>query len=186
MEEEDNVLRILKEARQAISENDSYKIKQLSNQTIHTATISQDPDNVIVAVLVYSLAKIVERKHYRAMPGWKKFYSEFLKYWDASIEHLEKGELEKYRDDVGKIRNVMNRISSNLGQYIRDVFRKAKINKAFKLYEHGLSEEQTAHLLGVSLWDLAGYIGQSSISEAKVSESLPEVKRIKFTEEMFK
>jgi len=185
MKEENNVLRILKEARKAISEDDASTIKKLSDQTIHTATISQDSDNIIIAVLVYSLAKIVEREHYREMPGWNKFYSEFLKNWDLAISHLEKKELEEYRDDVGKIRNAMNKISSNLGEYISDVFRKAKINKAFKIYEHGLSEEKTAHLLGISLWDLAGYIGQSTISEAKVNESLPVKKRIKIAEEIF-
>jgi len=185
MKEEENVLRILKEARKAINENNPSEIKKLSDQTIHTATISQDPDNIIVAVLVYSLAKIVEREHYKEMPGWDNFYSEFLKYLDSAILHLEKNDIDKYRNDVGKIRNVMNKISSNLGEYIRDVFRKAKINKAFKIYEHGLSEEKTAHLLGVSLWDLAGYIGQSTVSEAKVNESMPVKNRIKIAEEIF-
>ncbi|MDH3353428.1 MAG: hypothetical protein OEL87_03195, partial [Nanoarchaeota archaeon] len=64
-------------------------------------------------------------------------------------------------------------------------FRKAEINKAFKLYEHGLSSEQTAELLGVSLWDLASYIGQSHISEAKIAISMPIAKRIKIAEDIF-
>ena len=59
MKEVDNVIRILKETLNAIDRKDSSQIKNLSDQTIHTAAISQDHDNVIVAVLVYSIGKII-------------------------------------------------------------------------------------------------------------------------------
>ena len=65
-----------------------------------------------------------------------------------------------------------------------DVF-EAEINKAFKIYEHGISSEKTAELLGVSLWDLSSYIGQSSISEAHISMSMPVKKRLKIAEDIF-
>jgi len=185
MQEVDNVLRILKESKKAIVENDSYKLKHLSDQTIHTATISQDPDNIIVAVLVYALGKIIEREHYRKMGGWKDFYNSFMKNLDNAISALEKNDVKKARQAFGRIRNSVNKISGSLKRSILDVFKKAEINKAFKIYEHGLSEEQTAELLGVSLWDLSSYIGQSSISEAKITEGMPVKKRIKIAEEIF-
>jgi len=58
MEEADNIVRILEETQDAIEKEDSFKLKRLSDETIHAATIYQDPDNIIVAVLVYSLGKI--------------------------------------------------------------------------------------------------------------------------------
>ncbi len=186
MQEIENVLRIFREAKEAIKNNDSYKMKQLSQQTIHSATIYQDPDNIIVAVLIYSLGKIIEREHYKKMNGWDSFYKNVTRELEKTISCLEKKDLEGFRLSVGKIRNFVNKIPGDLRGYIQDVFRKAGINKAFKIYEHGLSSEQTAKLLGISLWDLATYIGQSSISEAKVSESLPVKERIKYAEEIFK
>jgi hypothetical protein len=185
MKEVENIIRILKETKICIIENDSHKIKQLSNQTIHTATISQDPDNIIIAVLVYSIGKITEREHYKEMPGWKKFSQGIVKNIDCAVENLEKNQIEKFRTYIGRIRNSLNSISGNLSEYIKDVFRKAEINKAFKIYEHGLSAEQTAKLLGISLWDLSSYMGQSSISEASVNESLAVRKRIKFAQDIF-
>ena len=185
MQEAENILRILKETRRAIDEHDSYKIKKLSNQTIHSATISQDPDNIIVAVIVYSIGKIVEREHYHEMPGWRNFYSSLVSSWDSAIDNLDNNKLKSFRADLGKIRNSLNKISGNLREYMKDVFRKAEINKALKIYEHGLSAEKTADLLGVSLWDLSSYIGQSSIANSSVSESLPVKKRIKYAEDMF-
>ncbi len=52
MKEIDNVLRILREAKRFIEEDKANELKSLSNQTVHAATISQDADNIVVAVLV--------------------------------------------------------------------------------------------------------------------------------------
>lgn len=183
MREEENILRILTETRKAFREDNPYELKKLSNQTIHSATISQDADNVIVAVLVYSLGKILERSGYREMRGWEEFYKSTEENLDSAIDALQNKNVEKCRLHVGKIRDSLNRISGDLREYIKDVFRKAEINKAFKIYEHGISSEQTAKLLGVSLWDLSSYIGQSTISEAKVSISMPVKERIKIAED---
>jgi len=186
MKETSHVLDVLKKVRRLIEEDNPHEIKILSNQTIHEATLSQDPDNIIVAVLVYAIGKILERKHYREMPGWDTFYNSLLKNLDGGTVCLAKGDLSKCRISFGKIRNSLNKIEGNLGMYIKDVFRKAEINKAFRLYEHGISSEKTAELLGISLWDLSSYIGQSSISEAHISMSMPVTKRLKIAEDIFR
>ena len=79
MKEEENVLRILKETRMAIEKNDSFMIKGLSNQTINTSSLTQDADNIAVAVIVYSLSKIIERQDYRQLSGWKNCLEMILK-----------------------------------------------------------------------------------------------------------
>ncbi len=185
MKEIDNVLRILQDTKRAVGEGDIHEMKRLSGQTIHTATISQDGDNIVVAVLVYALSKLFEREHYRTMEGWKEFHVIFAKNLDIAIDSLDKEDIASFRVAIGKIRNSLNTLSGDLKNYTKDVFYKAEVNKAFKLYEHGLSSEQTAKLLGVSLWDLSSYIGQSTISESHASESLPVGERIKIAEEMF-
>lgn len=185
MKEVRNVLRILKEARNIIKQGNVQELKSLSNQTIHSATISQDGDNIIVAVLIYSLGKVFEREHYRNMEGWNGFHNAVMKNLDLAIVALEKKNMDDARACLGRIRNSLNKISGDLGRYIKDVFKKAEINKAFKLYEHGLSSEQTAELLGVSLWDMASYMGQSSIGDAKIAISMPVAKRVKIAEDIF-
>jgi hypothetical protein len=185
MKEAKNVLRILKETKNLIQSGNTYELKKLSNQTIHTAAVSQDPDNIVVAVLVYSIGKVIERDHYRNLEGWSEFETAVQKNLDLAIDSLGKNDLEKTRTALGRIRNSLNKIEGNLGDYIEDIFRKAEINKAFKLYEHGLSSEQTAELLGISLWDLASYIGGSHIHNARVAISMPIKERIKIAEEIF-
>jgi hypothetical protein len=186
MKEVDNVRRIFEETRVALDKHDAYEIKRLSNQTIHTAATSQDPDNIIVAVLVYSIAKLVERDNYQSMEGWKEFYERLVVELDSAVKHLVENDLDKFRSSLGKIRNSINRIDSKLRVYIQDIFRKAEINKAFKLYEHGLSSQQTADLLGITLWDMSTYIGQSSVSEANIARSLDVKKRVKYAEDIFR
>ncbi len=186
MKETENIIRILRETKKAIIEDNPFVIKDLSNQTIHDATISQEGDSIVVAVLVYSLGKIMQRDHYRRMEGWNEFYSVLMKNLDSSVNALEKDNIKNFRLSIGRIRNSLNELSGDLRIYIKDVFRKSEINKAFKLYEHGLSLEQTADLLGVNLWDLSSYVGQSSLGEAKVNESMPVKNRIKIAEEIFR
>lgn len=181
-----NVLRILEEAKKAILKNDWMKLKNLSNQTIHTATIYQDSLNIIIAVLVYSVSKILQRENYQNMSEWKLFYKELLRYWDLIIQSCRENNLDDVLKYAGEIRNYLNNMTTNLGEYIKDIFRKAEINKAFKLYEHGISSAQTAELLGISLWDLASYIGQSNIYETHVKNKITEKQRIKIAEDFFK
>ncbi|VVB79432.1 Uncharacterised protein [uncultured archaeon] len=178
MEEVDNLIILLTEAKEAIVTNEPHKLKILSDQTIHSATIYQDTDSILVAVIVYSLGKITEREGYRLMEGWDEFYKTFVMNIDEGIKALEKRDEQKFIACLGAIRNSINTISGSLSNYIKDVFYKAEINKAFKLYEHGLSAEKTADLLGVSLWDLAGYIGQSTVSESHLNEAVPIKERV--------
>src|SRR4030042_6015687 len=118
MQEKDNVLRILKGTREAMIKGDAVTIKSLSNQTINTASLAQDPDNIAVAVIVYSLSKIVERLDYRQLPGWKKFYGNVLTYLEASIKDIEKKEYGKFREDFKKIRSSIESLSGKLKKYV--------------------------------------------------------------------
>ena len=47
-----NNLRVLEESFKAILKEDPKKLRDLSNQTIHYASIYQDPDSISVAVII--------------------------------------------------------------------------------------------------------------------------------------
>ena len=185
MKESKNILRILKETKEAIKKGDVVEIKSLSNQTINTASLAQDPDNIAVAVIVYSLSKILERENYRELPGWKTLYNTILFSLDKSIKDVQENNEEKFRKDFETIRGTISKLSGKLKIYIQDVFRKAQINKASRVYEHGISMAQTAKLLGVSMFELAGYAGQTGISDVPESKTLEVKKRIKIATEIF-
>jgi hypothetical protein len=185
MKEEENVLRILRETRVALEKNDSSLIKNLSNQTINTSSLTQDSDNIAVAVIVYSLSKIIERQDYRQLSGWKKFYSNILLYLDKSIGDVEKKDYTRFREDFKMIRGSIDNLSGKLKRYIKEVLRNAEINKASRIYEHGISMEQTAKLLGITLYELADYVGRTGIPDAPENKTMNTKDRIKLAMEMF-
>ena len=185
MKEPDNILRIFEEAKNAINEGDMVKLKDLSNQTVHTASIDQDPDNVAVAVIIYSLSKIIERRKYQDYPGWNKFYKNLMVFIDGSIDALTKNHEENFRRHLKDIRSSIEHLSGKLKQYINEVFRKASINKASRIYEHGISMETTASLLGITMYDLAEYAGATGISDVSLGQTLDVKSRIKYAMEMF-
>ena len=160
MQERENILRIFQETRRAVEIGDSAAIKNLSNQTNNTASLTQDPDNIAAAVIVYSLSKIIEREAYKSLAGWKKFYDIYISSIDRIISALKNKDDKAFRKDIAIIRNAIEKLSGRLKSYIQDVFRKASINRASKIYEHGISMEKTASLLGITLFELASYAGQ--------------------------
>ena len=186
IKERDNLLWILKETKNAVKKNDVVKIKELSNHTLHTSSIQQDSDSVAVAVIIYALSKIIERRKYTYYKEWPSFYKNYLKGIEKAIQDLQKNDAENFREDIKKIRDEIGKLSGNFKKYIQDVFRKAEINKASRIYEHGISMEKTAKLLGITMWELAEYAGQTGVSDVNLTVTMPIKKRIKQAEEIFK
>src|SRR3989344_3479639 len=133
MKEAGNILNILEQTKDALKKEDVVKLKELSNQTIHTVSTSQDADNIAVAVIVYSLSKIIERKKYREYPGWKTFYVNYIYAIDNAIIAIKRDEKERFSQSIRMIKDAMDTISGDLKKNIADVFRKASINKASKI-----------------------------------------------------
>ncbi len=181
-----HVLDVLKQVKTAIETNNTSKLKFLSDQTIHSASTKQDEDNISLAVTIYSLGKIFERQDYRNLKGWEDFNRLITTSLNNSIKYLEKNDLENYKKNFVLIGKAINKISGKLKNYIEQVFEKAKVNKASRIYEHGISLGKTANLLGVSLYDLVNYTGGTGIADTDLNQTIDVKQRIKFAEEIFK
>ena len=185
MQERENILRIFQETKEAVEKEDPAKIKRLSNQTNNTAALTNDPDNIAVAVIVYSLSKIIERDDYKKLSGWNKFYGIYISSVGRIIDSLKRKDDEAFRKDIMLIRKAIEALSGKLRFYIQDVFRKASISKASKLYEHGISMERTADLLGITLFELADYTGSKELADVPQIKTVDVKARIQMAMEMF-
>lgn len=185
MKEIDNVLRILEQTLYAVKNDNSAPLKELSDQTLHCASTTGDPDNIAVAVIVYSIGKILARPDYRSLSGWESFNRIIQTSLKCSINDLQAGNVDKFRKDFYLIRKAINKISGKLKTYIKDVFDKAEISKASRIHEHGISAEKTAKMLGITLFDLQNYTGQTGISEVPLNQTISVTTRIKMLEELF-
>jgi hypothetical protein len=147
----DNI-RIIEESINALKQKDILKLKEISEHTIHNASIFQDKDSITIAVLIYALSKILERgieNHY-----WFEKKLEFAKV------QLIKQNIDFYRKTIKEIFSQISRIDSKLKIYVQEVIEKAKIKKGAKLYYHGISIARTASVLGITQWELMNYIGK--------------------------
>jgi hypothetical protein len=186
MEEKEHILNTLRKVKIAFKNEDYIEIKNLSDKVIHNCSIDQDPDCIAVAVIIYSLSKLIERESYKTEKQWPKFFKEYIKNIDGAITALEKDDIEAFRDRIIQIRGLIQNLSGNLKKSIDYVFRKAQINKASRIYEHGISMEKTAKILGISIWELAEYVGKTGIGDVNLGITMPVKERIKQAEDMFR
>jgi len=186
MEEKEHILNVLKKVKIAFKNEDYVEIKNLSDNVIHSSSINQDPDCIAVAVIIYSLSKLIERESYKTERQWPKFFKEYLKNIDDLILALEKNDIESFREEIIQIRKLIENLSGSLKKSIDYVFRKAQINKASRIYEHGISMEKTAKILGISIWELAEYAGTTGIGDVNLGITMPVKERIKQAQEAFR
>ena len=85
MEGKKDVLNVLQKVKQSLKNKNYIEIKHLSNKIIHTSSIHQDPDIIAVAVIIYSLSKLIERQSYKTEKNWENFYRNYLKNINGSI-----------------------------------------------------------------------------------------------------
>lgn len=183
--EREHIIRILTRAKTAFEKRDTIKLASLSNQTIHTASIYKDIDAIIVAVTIYALSKLIERERYRDYNEWPTFFNLTIKNLGKAAQNLRQDKIKEFRNNLVEIRKSANKFSSHLKKYIQDVFEKAAISKASRLYEHGVSFSETVDLLGISQFELSEYVGRTGIGDVDISITMPIKERINFTKKLF-
>jgi len=184
-EEIQHQINILEQTKHAILNKSVIQLKDLSNKTIHTASSQQDSASITIAVIIYTFSKLVERDDYKRIKGWDKFVRKFNSFIDLAIMALQSSEKETYEKHIQKARQALESHSITLKPYIHDVLKKASINKASKIYEHGVSLEQTAKLLGITQWELSDYIGSRTMADVKQNQTINVKERAKMAMEFF-
>ena len=159
------ILGALKESIKALKENDTNALKDISNRTMHSSSIMQDEHSITFSVLIYSLFKIYERTDYQKYEKWYFFDDNVKNSLSLAIDKLEHNDDKGYDNVISKLLKGVDKLDKRLKDYIKEVIGSAKINKASRLYEHGLSIGKVAELLGVNTFELMEYIGKTGIAD---------------------
>lgn len=179
------MLESLEEAQAAFAAIDSNKLKSISDYTLHYAGIFQDPYSVSIAIIIYSLAKIVEKKKIRSDKDWARFKAETLKNLKEASAALEKDKLDKYLAELKELLASIGKVDATFGNYVTEAIEKAKIKKGYAVYEHGLSVGRAAELMGVSPWELMDYLGQTKLVDEMPMLTKPISERLAVTRKIF-
>ncbi|MBW2971160.1 hypothetical protein KY320_03295 [Candidatus Woesearchaeota archaeon] len=173
----EDLINILAKALEIINQGNFFELKELSNHTIHNASIFQDEYSVSIAVIMYALSKILER-------GKPKLDTINSLMKDA-VQVLSKDDWDSYKAITKEMFKFIADIDSRLKLFIDEVVRQAEIKKSSKIYYHGISLGQAASILGVSQWELMNYVGHTKMMDEGY-ERPDVVEKVKFTRSLFK
>lgn len=185
MEERGHIASVLNEARKALISEDALKLNELSNQTIHCATCFQDSGPIAMAVIIYSLGKLIERKYQAKLKNWSIVKNKINGYFELAENAVKQDNQKAFEDSLLRARSALTAQSINIKPFIEEVIKKAKVNKAGRIYEHGISLGQTAQLLGITQWELNEYTGQSKSADTPYMQTLNVKERAKMALEFF-
>jgi len=176
------LLYILKTAPKII--NNPAKLSELSDYSIRSASIYQDPDSLTIAIIIYSLSKMMSRYPACELPNWKEIYSKIMNEIKQARTDLETENISDYRNHAKNIMKIISTCDKDIKLYIDKVIEKAKIKKGSKLYEHGVSIERAAKLMGISVWEMMNYVGKTEIID-KDPIKTDVKKRLLFAKKLF-
>lgn len=167
-----DILNVLKKTTSLINEELYLNLSELSNHVIHNASIHQDEDSLSIAVLIYSLYKVFTK--------YSLNKEEVISLLTKAANALEKNNVKRFREYISSLFKLIETIDKDFGTYIEDVEEKARIKKAVKIYDHGISLARVAEMLNITQWELLNYLGN-----VKLEENISRKNRLKVAEKLF-
>jgi len=158
-----DILDILNKSIRFVKSKDPVGLMDLSNRTVHDASIFQDEDSVGIAVIIYSLSKLIQRSD-------KSVSHKLSSYLKKSVEALSSKNISAFRKYMKTVIGEIPVIDSKLKLYIEEVVNQAQIKKGSRIYAHGISMARACEMLGVTQWEMMNYIGKTSIPDTGKDE----------------
>ena len=143
----------------------SVDFSVLSNQCIHCASIFQDAASLQLAVGLYALSKVHQRLHDDRGKDWIDLEKKLVVLFELCKGALTKSDELAFMANMKKIIESIRQVDSHINLFVDEVIEKAKITKGASMFRHGLSVQRVADILGISSWDLMGYLGKTQILE---------------------
>lgn len=137
-----------------LDSGDYLGLRELSNHTVHNASIFTDEFSTTAAVIVYSLSKVGQRRlidNRQIRATITGMLGELVMGHDEGYQRLQKQLLEQ-----------ISQADRGFREHVDEVLTQARIKKGWKLYDHGISLGVSSELLGISEWELMNYVGNTT------------------------
>ena len=181
-----DILSILTKSYETIRRKQYYKLKSISDTIIHNSVITQDESCILLTVVIYSLSKIYERESYREYDDFKILDTVVVNELKKAFNSASNNKTVEYEESLRNILKVYTKLTSKLSGHVKEIIENAKINRASRLYEHGVSLGRTSEILGISEFDLMSYVGKTGIGDVSLGINKKIADRIKFTRGLFR
>lgn len=144
--------------RQALAGRNPFILRELSDECVDAAFITQDKKTIDVGIISYAFHKILLKRHYQ---------SKFGELLSGALSLLEKGDLEAIIENVKEF-------DREYGFFQGNVIKKARIKMGARLYTRGLSLAKAADLVSVNVSDILKYSGGTQVHEKAGGRPLQE------------
>ena len=159
-------------------------LKETSNYATDLAVKDFDKGTAKIAILAYALSKISSKQHMQTNPAWPKAKNRIIFFLEECSEILRKNKQQELEKKLDKIEKSVKQVDDDIGNYIRNIWDKAKIKIASNAYAQGLSLSKASELADANKAELQNYIGITKIhDEEKSAINLKE--RMKIARKVF-
>jgi len=157
-----DIIDVLEQVKDALERMDIDALSEWSNHIIHSIAIYREKRAVYVAIIAYSLSKLVEKKreHQVQKDKWSNFIANLLKEMVQAVEMLESRNIVKFDALIAQIMKQISEFDVSFSRYAEEVLEFSKVQKGARIYEHGISLSSIAEMLGISKWDLMRKVGE--------------------------
>lgn len=148
----------INEVEEAVRERSILKLRELAGRYSDNAAIDQDPTEIKLAMMTYSLNKIYGKIHLR-----------------AKTKELDKNVMQKLKEkDYDTVLEEIFRFDREHGLFHDGLENKAKIKIGSRLYSQGISLAQSASLVKVASNEIQDYVGDTKEHDTHRGKTLEE------------
>ena len=174
-----NVVEILTQAIPSLESKDSFALAALSDRAIELAAVFHDEDALGIALVTYAFGKLVSRG------GEEKPLAPMILLLQTAVNALSSDDNSAYKKSIQRLTRHIQMVDNKINLYFQEILEKARIKKGSKLFESGFSIAAVASLLGISQWELARYVGNTTVQETQPLHTLSVGKRLKIARGLF-
>ncbi len=162
---EKELFSFLKKVTLAFEKQDIFGLKEIANQAIENASLINNKRLASLALIAYCLHKMCSKQHIVRDGRWSEIKHDILFDLKKAEKSLEALDLDDFDHWIGEVIGSVKQTDEEIGNYVQNLFEKAKVKYASVAYSMGLSLGQAAALTGSGKKDLLRYIGITRISD---------------------
>ncbi|MBU0636193.1 hypothetical protein KKE06_04170 [Candidatus Micrarchaeota archaeon] len=147
----------------------SHELRQIANQTIKRAALSNNPIEAKIAVIAYALHKLLSKQHVRTHKKWNTIQKIIQQKLADSIQSLKQKKAKKFEKNLEQITQKIRQTDSDLGNFVQNLMEKSRVKQASSLYAFGLSLGQATSLTNADKKNLFQYIGYTKLHDEQPS-----------------
>ena len=160
---EEGVDNHLSDLRDFFNRGDYIKLRDMSNDILKEAVLTEDSQLIDLSLICYALFKVSSKSNLRRLDSWDAF----KKNVHTQLRNAEEKPHTKEELNVllKEIMEIISKFYESSGIYVENVIHKARLKQAIRAYAMGLSLGQAAHLISVNKSELLNYIGTTRLND---------------------